>query len=259
MISRRKFIKLTSASGVFLAIGHLTLASGKSKLVSMLGPNSSTVDLNQFISIGTDNSIVLYNHRPEMGQGTYQSIPMILAEELEVDIEKVEIRPSAANAELYGSQMVVGSRSMQSEFEKLRKMGAAAREVLRQAAANKWNVSVEECRATNGSITNSAGEVLNYGALVEAAGKISPPQNPPLKKREDFSIIGKPISRKDIPLKTNGSAKFGIDIAVPGMLYSSVERSSVFLGKIKAFNKDDVMKMPGVRHVLQRSREVFGQ
>src|SRR5690606_15898825 len=116
MISRRKFIRLTSASGVFLAIGHLSSASGASKLVSKLVSDASFVDLNQYISIGTDNSIVLYNHRPEMGQGTYQSIPMILAEELEMDIEKVEIRPSAANSELYGSQMVVGSRSIQSEF-----------------------------------------------------------------------------------------------------------------------------------------------
>lgn len=258
MISRRKFIKLTSASGVFLAVGHLSLASGKGELVSMLASDPSTVGLNQFISIGTDNSIVLFNHRPEMGQGTYQSIPMILAEELEVDIEKVEIRASAANAELYGNQFVVGSRSMQSEFEKLRRMGAAAREVLRQAAAGKWNVGIEECKASNGTVTNSSGEVLTYGALVEIAGKISPPQNPPLKKREDFSIIGKAISRKDIPLKTNGSAKFGIDIVVPGMLYASVQRSPVFIGKIKSFNKDEVLKMPGVRHVLQTSRDVYG-
>lgn len=250
---------MTSASGVFLAIGHLSSASGASKLVSKLVSDASFVDLNQFISIGTDNSIVLYNHRPEMGQGTYQSIPMILAEELEVDIEKVEIRPSAANSELYGSQMVVGSRSIQSEFEKMRKMGAAAREVLRQAAANKWNISIEDCKASNGTVINPSGEILTYGALVESAGKISPPQDPPLKDRKDFKIIGKSISRKDIPLKTNGSAKYGIDIAVPGMLYASVQRSSVFLGRIKSFNKEEVLKMPGVRYVLQTSREVYGQ
>ncbi len=250
---------MTSASGVFLAIGHLSSASGASKLVSKLVSDASFVDLNQFISIGTDNSIVLYNHRPEMGQGTYQSIPMILAEELEVDIEKVEIRPSAANSELYGSQMVVGSRSIQSEFEKMRKMGAAAREVLRQAAANKWNISIEDCKASNGTVINPSGEILTYGALVESAGKISPPQDPPLKDRKDFKIIGKSISRKDIPLRTNGSAKYGIDIAVPGMLYASVQRSSVFLGRIKSFNKEEVLKMPGVRYVLQTSREVYGQ
>lgn len=259
MISRRKFIRLTSASGLFLAIGHLPSASGESKLVSRLVSDAKSVDLNQFISIGTDNTIVLYNHRPEMGQGTYQAIPMILAEELEVDIEKVEIRPSAANAELYGSQMVVGSRSIQSEFEKLRKMGAAAREVLRQAAANKWNINIDDCKASNGTVISPSGEKLTYGALVASAGKISTPQNPPLKKREDFNIIGKSISRKDIPLKTNGSAKYGIDLVVPGMLCASVERSSVFLGRIKSLNKDEVLKMPGIRYVLQTSREVYGQ
>jgi isoquinoline 1-oxidoreductase subunit beta len=259
MISRRKFITLTSATGLFLAIGPLRLASGKAKIISTLISDTSAVDLNQFISIGTDGSIILFNHRPEMGQGTYQSVPMILAEELEVDIEKVEIRPSAANAELYGSQMVVGSRSMQSEFDKLRKMGAAAREVLRQAAASRWKVNVEECTATKGTIVNKSGDILTYAVLVEEASKILPPQDPPLKKREEFTIIGKPIARKDIPLKTNGSAKFGIDVSVPGMLYASVERSPLFLGRIKTFNKEEVLKMPGVRHVLQTSREVYGQ
>lgn len=258
-ISRRKFIQLTSVTGVFLAIGHIPGAAGKDKITSRLTSDPSRVDLNQFISIGTDGSIVLFNHRPEMGQGTYQSIPMILAEELEVEIDKVEIRPSAANAELYGSQMVVGSRSMQSEFEKLRKMGASAREMLRQAAANTWKISIEECKATKGTVVNKSGDVLTYAALVEEAGKLPPPENPPLKKREDFSIIGKPIARKDIPLKTNGTAKFGIDISVPAMLYASVERSPLFLGKVKSFNKDEVLKMSGVRHVLQTAREVYGQ
>ncbi|HEY4654263.1 MAG TPA: molybdopterin cofactor-binding domain-containing protein, partial [Cyclobacteriaceae bacterium] len=149
MVSRRKFIQLTSMAGSFLAIGYVSSA-GRERLVARSVSDRSGVNLNQFILIGTDNSIVLFNHRPEMGQGTYQSVPMILAEELEVDIDKVEIKPSAANSALYGSQMVVGSRSIQSEFEKLRKMGAAAREMLRQAAANTWNTSVEQCRATKG-------------------------------------------------------------------------------------------------------------
>ena len=258
MISRRNFIKLTSATGVFLAIGELPEVSGKGTLVSRLATDTSKIDLNQFISIGTDGTIVLFNHRPEMGQGTFQSVPMILAEELEVDIENVDIRPSAANAKLYGSQMVVGSRSMQSEFDKLRKMGAAAREVLRQAAANTWKIALEDCKATNGTVVNKSGDSLSYAQLVEEAAKISPPQDPPLKKRQDFSIIGKPVARKDIPLKTNGSAKFGIDISVPGMLYASVERSPLFLGKVISFNKDEVLKMPGVRHVFQTSREVYG-
>jgi isoquinoline 1-oxidoreductase beta subunit len=257
-ISRRRFIQVTAA-GSFLAVGYASQVTGRDKLIASSTADPSTTDLNQFISIGTDNSIVLFNHRPEMGQGTYQSIPMILAEELEVDIDKVEIRPSIVNSRLYGSQMVVGSRSMQSEFEKLRKMGAAAREMLRQAAANRWRVNLAECKAVQGTVVNRSGDMLTYGQLVADAGKLSAPENPPLKNRSEFSVIGTSAQRKDVPLKTNGQAKFGIDISVPGMLYASVERSPVFLGKVKAFNKEQVLKIPGVRNVLQTSREVYGQ
>jgi isoquinoline 1-oxidoreductase subunit beta len=258
-ISRRKFMQMTSVAGVFLTVGHVQGISGTGHLVAKLTTEEERIKLNQFISIGRDGSVVLLNHRPEMGQGTYQSIPMILAEELEVDIYKVEIRPAPANAALYGSQFVVGSRSIQTEFENLRKMGAAAREMLLQAAANIWKIDVGECKATNGTIVNKAGAVLNYGELVIEASKIPPPQNPTLKKRESFSIIGKPVSRRDIPLKTNGEAKFGIDISVPGMLHASVEHSPVFLATVKSFNKDEVLRLPGVRHVLQTERELYGQ
>ncbi|MEO5599363.1 MAG: molybdopterin cofactor-binding domain-containing protein [Cyclobacteriaceae bacterium] len=258
-ISRRKFIQVSSIASAFLAIGYVPEAAGDDKLIARTASDPTKVDLNQFISIGTDNSIVLFTHRPEMGQGTYQSIPMILAEELEVSMDKVEIRPSIANAGLYGSQMVVGSRSIQTEFEKLRKMGAAAREMLRQAAANIWKIDLEQCKATKGTVVNPSGNVLTYGELVLEASKLSPSENPPLKKRSEFSIIGTSVARKDIPMKTNGEAKFGIDITVPGMLYALVERSTVFLGKVKTFNKEAVLKMPGVRHVLQTSRDVFGQ
>ena len=106
-ISRRKFIQLTSLTGSFLAIGLVPAASGERKIIAMRVSDPATVNLNQFISIGTDNRVILFNHRPEMGQGTYLSIPMILAEELEVDMEKIEIRPSIADTNLYGSQMVV--------------------------------------------------------------------------------------------------------------------------------------------------------
>ncbi len=258
-ISRRKFIQLSSAAGAFLAIGCLPDAHGNESLVSALTSDPSKVDLNQFISIGNDGSIILFNHRPEMGQGTYQSIPMILAEELEVSLDQIEIRQSAANRELYGSQMVVGSRSIQTEFEKLRKMGAAAREVLKQAAANKWKISIDECKAARGTIVSATGKTLKYSELVVEAAKIQPNNDPPLKKPADFTIIGTSAARMDIPLKTNGEAKFGIDITVPGMLHASIERSPQFLGKVKSFNKEDVLKVKGVRHVFQTSREVYGQ
>ena len=257
-ISRRKFIQLSSAAGTFLAIGFVEQVSGTEKLVAKSFSDPSAIGLNQFISIGTDNTIILFNHRPEMGQGTYLSIPMILAEELEVDFDKIEVRASIANSKLYGSQMVVGSRSIQSEFEKLRKMGAAAREMLRTAAASTWKVNLDQCVAKKGTIVNASGAVLKYGDLVQEAAKLIPSENPPLKSPSAFSIIGTSATRKDIPLKTNGAAKFGIDITVPGMLYASVEHSPVFLGKVKSYNEEEVLKMPGVRNVVKTSRQVYG-
>jgi isoquinoline 1-oxidoreductase subunit beta len=259
-ISRRKFIQLTSMAGSFLAIGYIPQAFGKEKLTAQILSDGEAINLNQFISIGTDNTIVLFNHRPEMGQGTYQSIPMILAEELEVDISKIEIKPSIADSNLYGNQMVVGRYpSIQTEFEKLRMMGAAAREMLRQAAANRWKIEVKECVAVKGTIVNTSGDILMYGELIHEAVKLTPPEKPPLKSRSEFSIIGKPVHRQDIPLKTNGEAKFGIDITVPGMLYASVMHSPLFVGKVKSFNEEEVLKMPGVQKVLKTSRNVYGQ
>lgn len=259
-VSRRKFIQLTSMAGSFLAIGYVPQTFGKEKLIAQILPNPKVISLNQFISIGTDNTIILFNHRPEMGQGTYQSIPMILAEELEVDIDKIEIKQSIADSNLYGNQMVVGRYpSIQTEFEKLRKMGAAAREMLRKAAANRWKIETKECIAKKGTIVNASGGILTYGELIHEAAKLLPPENPPLKTRSEFSIIGKTFNRKDIPLKTNGEAKFGIDITVPGMLYASSLHSPVFLGKVKSFNESEILKMPGVRKVLKTSRNVYGQ
>lgn len=256
-ISRRKFIQLTSVTGAFLTLGFVPDVEGQ-KLVSKLTSDLSKVDLNQFISLGADGSIILFNHRPEMGQGTYQSIPMILAEELEVTMDQIQILPSAADSKLYGSQMVVGSRSIQTEFEKLRKMGSAAREMLRHAAANTWKIPVDQCKATMGTVVSKSGKVLKYSELLGEASKITPLENPPLKKPSEFTVIGKSTPRVDIPMKTNGSAVFGIDCSVQGMLYASIERSPLFLGKVKGFNKEEVLKVPGVKYVFQTSREVYG-
>jgi isoquinoline 1-oxidoreductase beta subunit len=211
-ISRRKFIQLSTVTTAFLVVG---CKPGSNEVVASVKRDLKGVGLNQFISIGSDGTIIMFNHRPEMGQGTFQAIPMILAEELEVDIKKVHIKQSAANRELYGSQMVVGSRSIQTEFEKLRKMGATAREMLRQAAANRWDVSLEECIASDGVIKNTKGDQLKYQELVAEASTIEAPESPILKKPADFKIIGTSVPRQDIPLKTNGEAKFGIDISVP--------------------------------------------
>ncbi len=259
-IHRRKFIQLAGiAAGSVLAIGFLPTVGNKQRLVNLVKPNEALPGLNQYIFIDTSGKITLYNHRPEMGQGTFQAIPMILAEELEVDINKVEILQSAADRSKYGDQMVVGSRSIQGQFAAMRKMGATAREMLITAAAIKWNVPKQECFAKDAKVIHRpSGKSFGYGELVEEACKLPVPQNPTLKDPKDFTIIGHSFPRRDIPEKTNGTAKFGIDFSVPGMLYASIERSQVFLGKIASYDDTKARAVPGVKHIFKTKRNVMG-
>jgi isoquinoline 1-oxidoreductase beta subunit len=215
--------------------------------------------LNQFIVVNSSGRVLLFNHRPEMGQGTFQSVPMILSEELEVDVNSIDILPSEANEKKYGNQNVVGSRSIQTEFENLRKMGASAREMFKEAAAKRWGVDQTQCVASNGEITSPTGKKLRYAELVEEASKLTPPSSPPLKAPKDFKVIGKSTARRDIPAKTNGSAEYGIDITVPGMLYASVERSPLFLGEIVSYDDSKAKAIPGVLHVVKTQRNVWGR
>jgi len=259
-IHRRKFIQLAAMSaGAVLAVGYLPGISRKSGIVNLSNTDESGLGLNQYIFIDSSGKITLFSHRPEMGQGTFQAIPMILAEELEVDINKVKIMPSPADRSKYGDQMVVGSRSIQSQFTEMRKMGAAAKEMLIKAAANKWKVPNQECYAEDAKVVHRpSGNKFSYGELVEDASKLPAPQNPVLKDPKDFKIIGQSIPRSDIPEKINGSAKYGIDFSVPGMLYASIERSPVFLGKIVSFNDAKARAVPGVKHVFKTKRDVMG-
>jgi len=258
-LPRREFLKLTALSGAYLSV-CCAYGGDISEVVGIDLADGVDYPLNQFIVINSKGRTLLFNHRPEMGQGTYQSVPMILAEELEVDVNTIDILPSEANEKKYGNQNVVGSRSIQTEFENLRKMGAAAREMLKEAAARRWGVDVSRCNAANGEVTDATlGKKLGYAELVEEASKLTPPTNPPLKAPKDFRVIGQPVARRDIPAKTNGSAQYGMDIIVPGMLYASVERSPVFLGKIVSFDEAKAKGVPGVKYVVKTQRNVWGR
>ncbi|MEP6845434.1 MAG: molybdopterin cofactor-binding domain-containing protein, partial [Panacibacter sp.] len=257
----RKFLQLTALSGVGLALGYIFI-SGKVPKIAHAGivDESLEAEVNPYIFIDKNGKITLFNHRPEMGQGTYESIPMIIAEELEVDINNVNILPSPANSEKYGDQMVVGSRSINNNYDLMRKIGASAKEMFVTAAAARWSIKGDQCYAENGFVINRNTKAkFSYGKLVDDVRKIPAPENPILKDPKDFKIIGQSIPRKDIPLKTNGEAKFGIDIQVPGMLYASVERSPVLLGKLISFHDEKARAVPGVKYVLKTQRTVFGQ
>src|SRR5262249_24787383 len=154
----------------------------------------------------------------------------------------------AYNHTVYGIQMTGGSTSTWSEWERLRKAGAAARLMLIAAAAETWGVDPKTCRAENGHVISSAGQRLSFGQLAEKASKLTPPQEVVLKDPKDFKIVGKPTKRLVTPDKTNGKAMFGLDVTLPGMLVAVVARSPVFGGKVRSFNADQAKAVPGVRH-----------
>lgn len=258
-IKRRDFIKISGMSGAVLALGYYFPSLAKEgSVVNLETSRAEGTLLNDFIFITNEGRITLVNHRPEMGQGVYQSMPMLLAEELEVDMDQVDIIQSEGDDKKYGHQLVGGSGSVRKSWEPSRQMGAAAREMLIEAAANKWNTAKSSCYAKSGKVHNkTSGASLDYGSLVEAASQLKVPKDIALKPKKDFKILGKPLPRKDISLKTNGTADFGLDVKVPGMVYASVKRSPVFIGKVKSFDDTAARKVPGVSDVVKTEMPVF--
>jgi isoquinoline 1-oxidoreductase beta subunit len=260
-IPRRKFLKVSALSGACLALGYTSIFGKEPKIINLNLKNAEPgTAVNPFIFIESNGKITLYNHRPEMGQGTYEAIPMIIAEELEADFNNITILPSPADKKVYGDQWVVGSRSINGNYDLMRKVGASAKEMLIAAAASKWNITADKCYAKNAKVFNRINSVqLSYGELVADASKRPVPSNPALKDPKDFTIIGKSFPRQDIPFKINGTAQFGLDIEVPEMLYASIERSPVLLGKLVSYNDKKAKDVKGVKYILKTSRDVLGQ
>jgi isoquinoline 1-oxidoreductase beta subunit len=259
-LSRRNFIRQASLSGIALTIGIHLPAFGNvaPEIINAAISNVGTTELMSWISIDTSGRVTIMNHRSEMGQGTYQAVPQIIAEELEVSLADVHIRFAEANPKKFGPQPQEGSFSVRGWYQELLRAGASAREMLIEAAAKQWNVSAAECFAENGQVIHRpSGKKLGYGELVEEASRLTPPQNVQLKKRKDYKIIGKSLPRKDIPLKTNGSAIFGLDKKLPGMLYAVVQRSPRFRGKVKNVDDSATRAVPGVKHIFTVQRPVF--
>jgi len=214
----------------------------------------ATIPVNAFLRIGTDDTVTVLINHSEMGQGVWTGLPMIVAEELEADWSKIRVEhapaaPVYAHA-LFGIQATGGSTSTWTEFDRLRRVGAAARMMLIQAAAKRWKVSAADLRAENGFVFRG-DEKLSYGKLAADAAKQPVPADPPLKDRKDWKIIGKNHKRLDTPDKITGRARYGIDVKLPGLLTATVERSPVFGGKVKSFSADEAKKVPGVRKVVE--------
>src|SRR5207248_5402242 len=227
-INRREFLGTGVAAGASLLIGFHLPAFDRG-LPAPFKPNA-------WIEITPDGAVTIWTGRSEMGQGVRTAMPMIVAEELEADWTRVRVAQADADP-AYGDQFTVGSRSVRSGFEPLRKAGAAAREMLIGAAALTWNVPRDACRARNGMVEHvPTGRRLGYGDLAARAATLAVPADPPLKSPSEFRLLGASMPRVDTPDKASGTAVFGMDVRVPGMLYAVVGRCPGFGGHGKAFD-----------------------
>ena len=248
-------------SGLALTVGSYWPLPGKKagEIVHVNNADNETTSLMTWISIDNAGKVTIFNHRSEMGQGTWQAIPQIIAEELEVNLAEVHIQYAAADPTKYGPQPQEGSFSIRGWYQQLLQIGATAREMLIEAAARQWGVAAAACYAAGGQVIHrSTGRKLSYGALVKDASQLKPPQQVALKARKDYTVIGKPLLRKDTAMKVNGSAVFGLDKKLPGMLYAVVERSPRFRGKVKSVDDVATKNVQGVTHVFTVQRIVFG-
>jgi isoquinoline 1-oxidoreductase subunit beta len=249
-INRRNFIKLSGITGAGLIVGLSLRGNNGIAQVAKISGDTALFDLTPFIMIEKNGTITLFNPRPEMGQGTFQSIPSLIAEELEVSLDGVTIKQTGGQKRFGGGQFAGGSESVRSDYFMLRKAGAAAREMLVKAASQQWQVPVEECYAKNAKVYHKpSGKNIGYGDLAEAASKIEVPKDPKLKDPKDFKLLGKKTPRPDIPLKSSGKAIFGIDVVVPGMVYASVEHCPVFGAKLVSYDDSATKRVKGVVRV----------
>jgi isoquinoline 1-oxidoreductase beta subunit len=257
-LSRRGFIKTGAAASGGLVLGVYLPELGSPAEAQQ---KASTFSPNVFLRVGTDDSVTVIANHSEMGQGVYTGLSMIAAEELEADWRKVRVEAApvdpAYNHVAIGAQMVGGSTSTWTEWERFRKAGATARAMLIAAAAETWKVDLASCRAENSHVIHTAsGRRLSYGRLAEKASSMTPPQAVTLKDPKNFKLIGKPTKRLDTPEKINGKGVFGLDVKVPNMLVAVIARSPVFGGKVKTFNADKTKAMAGVRHVVEIDRGI---
>jgi isoquinoline 1-oxidoreductase beta subunit len=242
-VNRRSFLKILPGAGAGLYLGF-SLSPESAEAAGAFAPNA-------WLSIDAAGATTLVFAKSEMGQGVMTALPMIIADELDADWSKVKVVQGDADNKKYGSQSTGGSDSVKGSWRNLRRAGAAAREMLVAAAAAQWGVPAAECRTALGEVIHPpSGRKLGYGALAEAAAKLTPPAEPKLKDPKDFKLIGTKMPRVDIPSKVNGSAKFGMDFKMDGLVTAVIARCPVFGGKVKSFDAAKAKAMRGVIDVV---------
>jgi len=250
-IDRRSFVIGTAAVGAGLTLG-LKIPFG----ASVVRAQDGSPEINAWVVIRPDETVVVRVARSEMGQGTITGLAQMVAEELEADWKKVTTEyptpgQSVARKRPWGNFSTGGSRGIRESNEYVRKGGATARVMLVQAAANAWGVPAAECSAANSVITHKpSGRTTTYGKVAEAAAKLTPPAEVTLKDPKEWKLIGKSIKRLDTVDKVTGAQVYGFDLKLPGMLNAAIKECPVFGGKVKGFEAAKVQGMPGVKHVV---------
>ena len=259
-VSRRFFLSASIAAGGGLLIGYsLPCSAFMGDIVRAASPDKSPmasgIPLNAWIRISSNDEVTLISSQSEMGQGIMTTLPAVLAEELGADWSRVKVEVSTV-APAYRNprinwQFTGNSESTTSFFELMLTMGASAREMLVAAAAKRWGVKAEDCYAENSKVTHRpTGRVFKFGDIAEDAAKLNPPQNPKLKPQSEWKLLGRSLPRVELESKINGTAMFGLDFTVPEMVYAAVMQSPVHGGTVSSFEKNSLMKLPGVLDVV---------
>jgi len=253
-INRREFLITAGLAG-----GALLLKCGVQPdptFASAGAEQTKVIPLNAWLKIGTDDSVTIIVSQAEMGQGIRTTLPAVLAEELGADWSRMRLEDSQTDPAYRNPrinwQFTGNSESTPSFFELMRRMGASAREMLIQAAAKQWKVDPAACRTDAGKVVHvKSRRSARFGDLVEAAAKITPPANPSFKNEKDWSLLGKPLGRVENPTKVDGSAVFGIDFALPGLVHAAVRQSPVFGGDVESFDRSSIAGFPGIIDIVR--------
>src|SRR5262249_3395829 len=250
-VDRRTFLRASALAGGGLLLTQLVEAEAPAAAEAAAG--AATFTPNHFIRIASDGTVTLLAKNPEVGQGVKTMLPMLVAEELEVDWSQIKIEQADADESKYGRQVAGGSTSTPNNWDDLRRMGAAGRVMLVRAAAQTWGVPESECVAASGAVRHpKTNRKLGYGELAARAATLEAPDPKTLvlKEAKDWKIIGQPFPGVDNPAIVRGKPLFGIDVKVPGMLYAVYEKCPVFAGKVASANVDQMRTLPGVKHAF---------
>ena len=247
-IDRRAFLKVTASVG-----GTLLLSACIDPRMQTAGAQSNTFEPNAYIRLSPDGMVTIVAKNPEIGQGVKTALPMLIADELDVEWKNVRVEQAIADSTRFGRQFAGGSTATPMNYEELRRVGAAGRQVLIAAAAETWGVPAEQCTTGAGLVKHAASNrTASYGSLVAKAATMRAPElaSVKLKAASEFRIIGTPVRGVDTPAIVAGKPLYGIDVKVPGMLYAVFVKSPVFAGKVASSNADAIAKLPGIRHAF---------